>query len=149
MRFYNIDAGLQARVFQVREHWEQQRLDEGFAFEDSWVGSKLAGYLRAAGYEAVQEKSYRIVRRYPLPKDFRTYLQGIAEWFVCEGALGLDRTDVTRWLEYFLDGVNNVLDQETFLSEETEFVVSGVWNKPTTNIFYIGEQASLQLEAIG
>src|SRR5205823_4072190 len=53
MRFYNIDAGLQARVFQAREHWEQRRVDEGFAFEDSWVGSKLAGYLRAAGYEEV------------------------------------------------------------------------------------------------
>src|SRR5579864_1914055 len=85
MRFQNIDPALQAKVFQARERWERARVDEGYAFEDSWVGSKLAGYLRAAGYEEVQERSYRIVRSYPVPKDFRFYLQGIVEWFVCEG----------------------------------------------------------------
>ncbi|TMB92080.1 MAG: methyltransferase domain-containing protein, partial [Chloroflexi bacterium] len=39
MRFHNIDTGLQARVLQARERWEHERVDEGFAFEDSWVGS--------------------------------------------------------------------------------------------------------------
>ncbi len=55
MRFSNIDTGLQARVLQARERWEQQRVEYGYAFEDSWVGSKLASYLRAAGFEQVQE----------------------------------------------------------------------------------------------
>src|SRR5437660_11008931 len=45
MRFHTIEPGLQARVFQARERWEQVRVDEGYTFEDSWVGSKLAGYL--------------------------------------------------------------------------------------------------------
>ncbi len=129
MCFHNIDAGLQARVFQAREHWEQIRLHEGFAFEDSYVGSKLAEYLRAAGYEEVHEKSYIIRRQYPLSADFRFYLQGIAEWFVCEGAPLLDGEDLKCWLQCFLDGVHNVLDQETFVSEETEFVVTGIWKK--------------------
>ena len=129
MRFSNIDAGLQARVFQAREQWEQVRVDEGFAFEDSWVGSKLASYLRQAGYEEVHERSYRIMRRYPLPEDYRCYLQGIAEWFVCEGAPLLKSEDLTSWLECFLDDIHNVLDQETFVSEETEFVVTGTWNR--------------------
>ncbi len=128
MRFDNIDTGLQARVFRARELWERKRVDRGFTFEDSWVGSKLAGYLRAAGYEDVQERSYRIVRKYPLPAEFRFYLQGIAEWFVCEGAPLLDGEDMTSWLQCFLHDVYNVLDQETFVSEEIEFVVSGVWN---------------------
>jgi ubiquinone/menaquinone biosynthesis C-methylase UbiE len=128
MRFDNIDTGLQARVFRARELWECKRVDRGFTFEDSWVGSKLAGYLRAAGYEDVQERSYRIVRKYPLPAEFRFYLQGIAEWFVCEGAPLLDGEDMTSWLQCFLHDVYNVLDQETFVSEEIEFVVSGVWN---------------------
>src|SRR5712692_6008431 len=145
LRFHNIDTGLQARVFQARERWERQRINQGYAFEDSWVGSKLAGYLRAAGFEDVQERSYRIIRKYPLPKEFRFYLQGIAEWFVCEGAPLLKGDDVTNWLQCFLHEMYNVLDQETFLSEETEFVVSGVWNgRPPTNIRYMDMQAALQ-----
>lgn len=127
MRFAGIDAGLQARVFQARERWEQVRVEHGFAFEDSWVGSKLAGYLRAAGYEDVQERSYKIVRRSPLSHDFRAYLQGIAEWFVCEGAPLLDAEDCWSWLDCFLDEGRCALDDEEFMSEETEFVVTGVW----------------------
>jgi len=129
MRFHNIDTGLQARVFQARERWEQQRVDEGYAFEDSWVGSKLAGYLREAGYEDVHERSHRIVRRYPLSKDFRSYLQGIAEWFVCEDAPLLGRDDLTSWLRCFLDEQHSILNQDTFVSEETEFIVTGTWRK--------------------
>src|SRR5579883_2545505 len=44
MHFSHIDQGLQERVFQARQLWEQERLAHGFAFEDSWVGAKLAGY---------------------------------------------------------------------------------------------------------
>jgi SAM-dependent methyltransferase len=127
MSFSNVDAGLQARVFQARERWERQRGGFGYAFEDSWVGSKLAGYLRAAGYEDVQEKSYRIIRHYPLPANFRFYLQGIAEWFVCEDAPLLDPEDAKRWLQCFHDEEHNVLDKDTFMSEETEYIVTGVW----------------------
>lgn len=127
MRFHNIDPGLQARVFQARERWEQERVDAGYAFEDSWVGSKLASYLRAAGYIDVREHTYRIKRAYTLPHNFRCYLQGIAEWFTCEGAPYLSAGDVTYWLQCFLDEKQNVLDQETFLYEETEFVVTGTW----------------------
>src|SRR6266704_1791031 len=129
MRFHNVDGTLQARVFQARERWERIRVNEGFAFEDSWVGSKLAGYLRAAGYAEIEERSYRIVRRYPVPEDFRFYLQGIVEWFVCEGAPLLAGEDMQEWLRCFLDEADNALNAENFMSEETEFVVSGVWNR--------------------
>ena len=137
MRFHNIDSGLQARVFQARERWEQLRVDAEFSFEDSWVGSKLASYLRAAGFEDVQEKSYRIVRHFPLSQDFRFYLQGIAEWFVCEHPPLLNPEDCKRWLQYFADGKQCALDEDTFSSEETEYVVTGVWNKthPTARHF--------------
>ncbi len=131
MRFHNIDTHLQARVFRAREQWEQERVKQGFAFEDSWVGSKLAGYLRAAGYEEIEERSYQIVRRYPLPSDFRYYLQGIGEWFMCEGAPLLAGEDMQEWRRCFLDEADNMLDAENFMSEETEFVVSGVWNRRT------------------
>jgi ubiquinone/menaquinone biosynthesis C-methylase UbiE len=130
MRFYNIDPALQARVLQARERWERERVDQGFAFEDSWVGSKLASYLRAAGYTDVEEKTYRIQRRYPLDQNYRCYLQGIAEWFVCEGAPHLSSEDVTNWLQCFLDESRNVFDLNTFACEETEFVVTGVWDAP-------------------
>jgi ubiquinone/menaquinone biosynthesis C-methylase UbiE len=137
MRFHNIDTALQARVLQARERWEGIRINEGFMFEDSWVGSKLADYLRGAGFENVQEKSYRIRRTYPLPADFRYYLQGIAEWFVCEGAPLLADEDISSWLQCFLDPELNVMDQTTFISEETEFVVTGTWNKrPTYSVHY-------------
>jgi ubiquinone/menaquinone biosynthesis C-methylase UbiE len=142
MRFYNIDPGLQARVLQARERWEQVRIDQGYSFEDSWVGSKLAGYLRAAGYEDVEEKSYLIRRQYPLSQDFRFYLQGIAEWFVCEGAQLLDGEDLKGWLQCFLDDAHNVLDRESFVSEETEFVATGVWRKsPVGQTRYFDMQA--------
>lgn len=132
MRFYTIDPALQARVFQAREQWERNRVSQGFAYEDSWVGSKLASYLRAAGYEHVEEKTYTITRQYPISADFRFYLQGIAEWFVCEGAPYLQGDDVTAWLRCFLDATSNVFDQESFVSEETEFVVTGTWNPPAS-----------------
>lgn len=128
MRFHTLDPELQARVFQARARWEQMRVSKGFSFEDSWVGSKLAGYLHAAGYKDVQEKTYLIRRSYPLPENFRTYLQGIAEWFVCEGAPLLTGEDVTNWLQYFLHESLNVLKQESFVSEEIEYLVTGVWN---------------------
>jgi len=125
MRFHSIEDGLQMRVFQARERWERERIDHDYAFEDSWVGSKLAGYLRAAGYKDVQEKTYRIVRHHVLPEGFRFYLRGIAEWFICEGAPYLTREDVTSWLHCFFDDKYNVLDQEEFFYVETEYVVSG------------------------
>ena len=130
MRFSNINPVLQARVLQAREQWERVRVEAGYAFEDSWVGSKLAGYLRAAGFTQVMERSYRITRRYPLPEDFRFYLQGIAEWFVCEGAPLLEQPYHKQWLQLFLDGEQCALDRETFASEEIEYVVTGVWEKP-------------------
>ncbi|HEX6479291.1 MAG TPA: methyltransferase domain-containing protein [Ktedonobacteraceae bacterium] len=129
MHFSNIDADLQTRVLRAREQWEQIRVEQDYPFEDSWVGSKLAGYLRAAGYVEVEEKSYRIVRRFPLSQDFRFYLQGIAEWFVCEGAPLLDEEDRKSWLECFFDDEQCVLDQEAFGSEETEYVATGVWRQ--------------------
>jgi len=144
LRFYNIDPSLQARVFQAREQWEKERVNHEYAFEDSWVGSKLAGYLRAAGYRDVRETAYRIVRHYPLPDNFRRYLQGIGEWFVCEDAPFLSHEDVTNWLQCFLHETQNVLDQDTFAFEETEFVVTGVWNAPTTRFYMdLGEMTSL------
>ena len=137
MRFHTIDPGLQARILQAREHWEQLRVDAGYAFEDSWVGSKLVGYMRAAGFEEVQEKSYPIVRHFPLSQDFRFYLQGIAEWFVCEDAPLLHPEDRERWLQCFEDGERCALDDDTFSSAETEYVVTGVWNEthPTAHRF--------------
>jgi ubiquinone/menaquinone biosynthesis C-methylase UbiE len=137
MRFHNINASLQARVFQARERWEQQRVDAGYSFEDSWVGSKLMSYLKSAGYEEVQEKSYHIVRKFPLTQDFRYYLQGIAAWFVCEGAPLLNQEDYLHWLQCFTDGEQCALDKDSFISEETEYVVTGVWNKShSTSIRY-------------
>jgi ubiquinone/menaquinone biosynthesis C-methylase UbiE len=127
MRFYNVDLALQARVFQARERWEEQRFLRNYTFEDSWVGSKLAGYLRAAGYENVQERYYKIARQAPLTPAFRFYIQGIGRWFVCEDAPFLSKEDVESWLSYFIDNEECVCDQETFGYEETEFVVTGSW----------------------
>jgi len=128
LRLQGVDAILQERVFQARLRWEQERVQLDYPFEDSWVGSKLVGYLCAAGYRDVEERTYLIVRRWPLSDDARFYLQGIAEWFVCEGAPYLSRKDVSLWLNTFCNAVSPVLDQEGFVSEETEYVVSGVWS---------------------
>jgi ubiquinone/menaquinone biosynthesis C-methylase UbiE len=129
MHFSSVDPALQARVFCARAQWEKQRIfQDEYMFEDSWVGSKLAGYLRDAGYQDVQERRYRVIRHAPLDPDFRSYLQGITNWFVCEGAPFLSQTEIDCWLECFADGEKCAFDQETFAYEETEYMVTGVWH---------------------
>lgn len=128
--FSQIDRALYTRVAQAREHWERERVSHGYTFEDSWVGSKLAGYLRAAGYQNVHVQAYPIVRRYPLTEDFRAYLQGLAEWFVSEGASRLDQSDEAAWLRYFLDAEHCLFDDPDFTFEEMEYLVTGYWPGP-------------------
>ncbi len=127
LRFSGIDSALQARVFQAREHWENMRVSQEYVFEDSWVGSKLAGYLRAAGYEDVREKTYPVVRHAPLDPNMRAYLQGIGSWFVCEGAPFLTTTDINTWLQCFTEGEQCALDHTHFCYQETEYLVTGRW----------------------
>jgi ubiquinone/menaquinone biosynthesis C-methylase UbiE len=136
MSFHGVDAALQKRVFQARLYWEQDRVQRGYTFEDSWVGSKLAGYLRMAGYKDVQENTYPIIRYAPLSDNFRFYLRGIAAWFVSEGAPYLSREDVSRWLNIFCNNTNTStgVDLEDFVSEETEYVVSGTWDTTHTTM---------------
>ncbi|GCE47599.1 methyltransferase family protein [Thermosporothrix hazakensis] len=133
LRFHNIDTALQARVFQARERWEQERVHLGYAFEDSWVGSKLASYLHAAGYTNIQERTYTITRKYPLPQSYIHYIQGIADWFICEGAPHLSTDDVQQWWNCFFSEAS-VLQREDFVCEETEFVVTGEWHQPSDNV---------------
>jgi ubiquinone/menaquinone biosynthesis C-methylase UbiE len=114
-------------VLSARKQWEQERIQRDYAFEDSWIGSKLSSYLQAAGYEDVQERTYRIVRRAPLSQEFRIYLQGIAEWFVSEGAPYLRSDAVSEWLRCFFHQQYAVFDAPNFYYEETEYVVSGTW----------------------
>lgn len=149
MRFSHIDPALQARVFQAREKWERRRLQEGYMFEDSWVGSKLAGYLREAGYKDVQEKSYKIVRQAPLAPSFRSYVRGIAEWFVCEGAPFLSEADRRCWQEYFANGQACALDQDGFFYEETEFMVTGTWPGPPSHHYIDMHLATIEARSTG
>jgi Methylase involved in ubiquinone/menaquinone biosynthesis len=127
LAFRGVDPSLQASIFQAREQWERVRSAHGYAFEDSWIGSKLSGYLRAAGYVDIEERTYRIVRHSPLSEDYRFYLQGIVEWFVSEESPYLAHHDMTCWLQSFFSTEQSVLNAEDFACEETEFVVSGVW----------------------
>lgn len=127
LHFSGIDPALQERVFQARKCWENRRVSQKYIFEDSWVGGKLVDYLRAAGYEDVQEKTYTIERQAPLDPDTRAYLQGIGSWFVCEGAPFLTTTEISNWLRCFTDGEQCVLDQGHFCYQETEYLVTGRW----------------------
>lgn len=126
-RFYGIDPALQERVLQARLLWEQVRVQNGFSFEDSWVGPRLAGYLQRAGFTDIRVQTYPIVRAAPLPPDYRFYLQGIAQWFICEEARFLSQNDVTCWLQCFFQQSDCILDHKDFACEETEYVVSGTW----------------------
>lgn len=144
LRFSNIDPALQARIFQAREKWEKMRVERGFLFEDSWVGSKLAGYLREAGYENVQEKVYKVTRQAPLQLDVRKYLQGIGSWFVCEKVPFLTRAEVEYWLDCFEDGERCALDQPSFHYEETEFMVTGTWPEQSPQRYFESYLALLE-----
>ncbi|HEY7415498.1 MAG TPA: methyltransferase domain-containing protein [Ktedonobacteraceae bacterium] len=126
LRFSPVDPALQECVFTARKRWELERIAQGYAYEDSWVGPKLAGYLEAAGYQQVETHTYHIMRRAPLTRSMFTYLQGLAEWFVCEDVPYLSDKDVTIWLQAFLDEETCVLLANNFQYEETEYVVTGV-----------------------
>ncbi len=127
LHFSLVDPTLQERVFAARQKWELERVAHGYAYEDSWVGTKLAGYLEAAGYRQIETHKYRILRRAPLTESVFTYLQGLAEWFVCEGAPYLSDEDIVAWLQTFLDEGESVLLANDFYYEETEYVVSGIY----------------------
>lgn len=137
MHFSTVDTELQQRVFQARADWERQRLlEEGYLFEDSWVGSKLAGYLREAGYTDVQEKLYRVVRYAPLDPDFRAYLQGITDWFVCEGAPFLAPAEKNHWRQCFEEGEACAFEKEAFAYEEIEYMVTGLWPESPVRTYF-------------
>jgi ubiquinone/menaquinone biosynthesis C-methylase UbiE len=126
LHFSPLDPALQERVFTARKRWELERVAHGYAYEDSWVGSKLADYLKAAGYQQVETRLYRIVRQAPFTRSMLTYLRGLAEWFVCENAPYLSNRDVADWLQAFQDEETCVLLTDNFQYEETEYIVSGV-----------------------
>ena len=133
MHFYNVNLGLQMRVLQAHMRKNQEQVAYGYPFEDHSVGSKLAGYLRAAGYKDVQEKPYRIKRSFPLSENCQFYLQETADWLVSEGSPYLSHDDKTNWLQCFCDSSSCVLDIEDFAYEEYEYVVSGVWTAPSAH----------------
>ncbi len=133
MHFYNVNLGLQMHVLQAHMRKNQEQVACGYPFEDHRVGSKLAGYLRAAGYKDVQQKPYRIKRSFPLSEDCRFYLQETAEWLVSEGTPYLSYDDKTNWLQCFCDSSSCVLDLEDFAYEESEYMVSGVWTAPPSD----------------
>lgn len=136
LRFSPVDSALQERVLAARKRWETERVSQGYAYEDSWVGPKLAGYLEAAGYQHVETRMYRIKRQAPLAGSMVTYLQRLAEWFVCEEAPYLSDRDVVDWLQAFLDEKTCVLQADNFQYEETEYVVSGVQSAGTASHYF-------------
>ncbi len=139
LRFSLVDPALQERVFCARQLWEKERPLHGYAFEDSWVGPKLAAYLAKAGYHDVQTRTYHVVRQAPLMANFAHYVRGVAEWFVCEDAPYLPRQDVETWLRCFFNEQESILMRDGFTYEETEYVVTGVW-QPSLLQTYCNQQ---------
>ena len=135
--FSPLDPALQERVFTARKRWELERVAHGYAYEDSWVGSKLAGYLEAAGYQQVETRMYRITRKAPLTRSMFIYLRGLAEWFLCEDAPYLSSRDAADWLQAFLDEETCMLLADNFQYEETEYIVSGVRAPDLNRGFYM------------
>ncbi|WP_201380963.1 methyltransferase domain-containing protein [Ktedonobacter sp. SOSP1-85] len=145
MRFGVLSQALQKRVLHARQKWEEKRAALGYAHEDSWIGSKLQHYLRKAGYDAVVEHAYPIRRHSPLTPEYRSYLQGIAEWFLCEGAPFLSAAEKAQWRRSFFSEKNCIFDHPDFFCEEVEYVVSGVRNIQKETLF--DEQARTQIDA--
>lgn len=139
MRFGVLDDDLQKRVFRARKRWEKKRVQRGYAYEDSWVGSKLRGYLQQAGYHEIKVYKHVILRKAPLTPSYRSYLEGIVEWFICEGAPLLSIEDKLRWHQTFFSEHQSILDHPEFFCQEVEYVVSGVW-QPIANA-YTDEQS--------
>jgi ubiquinone/menaquinone biosynthesis C-methylase UbiE len=141
MHFGGLDPELQKAVFRARKRWENERVQCGYQYEDSWVGSKLKRYMCAAGYSDIVVNKYFIYRNAPLSPEYRTYLQGIAEWFICEEAPYLSLEHREHWRSVFFSLRNCILDRSDFFCREVEYVVSGVWNaqaQSCTNNLLVG-----------
>jgi len=50
---------------------------------------------------------------------------------VSEGEPSLSDVDVRDWLRSVRDGPGKAIGQDSFQSEEIEYGVTGVWDKPT------------------
>jgi hypothetical protein len=91
-------------VKEARQRWEQVRVEHGYRFEESWIGSKLGIYLKRASYQQVQVRRYHIRRSFSeLDENLRAYLRGIGEWFMSESAPSLSHMDIACWRCCFFD----------------------------------------------
>lgn len=93
---------------------------------DNFVGRKLHGVFRRAGFEDVTTTSYAIQKVAPLTPEARRYITGNAAWYANTAAPYLSPDVLRRWEEHFdPESADYVLDRDDFYFCMVEVVTVG------------------------
>lgn len=121
--FHPLDPCLTLRVLTAAAQALEDDPTEGF---DNFVGRKMQGMFRRAGFRDVSTRSYAIQKVAPLASEAKRYLAGNAAWYGRLAAPHISQHDRQRWEEAF-DPTSDeyILDREDFYFCMVETVTVG------------------------
>jgi ubiquinone/menaquinone biosynthesis C-methylase UbiE len=91
---------------------------------DNFIGRKMHGAFRSAGFWGVETRTYAIQLTSPLGEAAKRYVAGNAKWLGAMAAPHLSDEDRERWSNAF-DPVSGVLDREDFYFCMVEMITKG------------------------
>ncbi|PZS16880.1 MAG: methyltransferase [Pseudonocardiales bacterium] len=91
---------------------------------DNFIGRKMHGAFRSAGFSDVETRPYAIQLNSPLGEPAKRYVEGNARWLGAMAAPHLSDEDRERWSKAF-DPVSGVLDREDFYFCMVEMITKG------------------------
>lgn len=129
--FHPLDPWLMLRV--VAAAAQGVELDPATPQFYNFVGRKMQGIFRRAGFHDVSTRSYAIQKVAPLASETKRYLAGNAGWYGRVAAPRLSHEDRERWSRAF-DPTSDeyILDREDFYFCMVETVTVGTVKRDTT-----------------
>jgi ubiquinone/menaquinone biosynthesis C-methylase UbiE len=91
---------------------------------DNFIGRKMHGAFRSAGFWDVETRPYAIQFTSPLGEAAKRYVAGYAKWLEAKAAPHLSDEDRERWSKTF-DPVSGILDREDFYFCMVEVITKG------------------------
>lgn len=91
---------------------------------DNFIGRKMHGAFRSAGFSDVETRPYAIQLTSPLGEAAKRYVEGNASWLGAMAAPHLSDEDRKRWSNAF-DPVSGILNREDFYFCMVEMITKG------------------------
>jgi ubiquinone/menaquinone biosynthesis C-methylase UbiE len=122
--FHPLDPCLTLRVVAAAAH--ALEADPSASRFDNFVGRKMQGMFRRAGFHDVRTRSYAIQKVAPLAREAKRYLAGNAGWYGQTAASHLSDDDRQRWERAFDPTTDEyILDRDDFYFSMVETVTVG------------------------